>query len=284
MPVRCTSIVKPPEGRVAVVRRLDALDPVRYSRLIENARDDTLVVRRQGETTPLLHVDASRRGVGLGCEPSSRGFCDIAYNGNSLSQALNVEYVCSSSPTTNPNGAMFSVSTAIVPSAAITYAGAVCGAAISGGDGGFAQTVYGGRFSATLVNLMKTWTAGRTHDLYGGYFAASVSNYAGSIPASVNAYSGYFAEPSGSISGTYTKRAAYFAGDIELANGKNLHVATSTGSKLGTAAGQKLGFWGVTPVTQRAANADTSGASLGALETEVNEIKQALRDVGIIAT
>lgn len=35
---------------------------------------------------------------------------------------------------------------------------------------------------------------------------------------------------------------------------------------------------------QQAANADTSGASLGDLETEVNELKAALRAVGILAT
>lgn len=34
---------------------------------------------------------------------------------------------------------------------------------------------------------------------------------------------------------------------------------------------------------QQAANANTSGATLAALETEVNEIKQLLRDVGLMA-
>lgn len=34
---------------------------------------------------------------------------------------------------------------------------------------------------------------------------------------------------------------------------------------------------------QQAANANTSGATLAALETEVNEVKQLLRDVGLMA-
>lgn len=45
-----------------------------------------------------------------------------------------------------------------------------------------------------------------------------------------------------------------------------------------------LGFFGATPVTQPGANADTSGATLGALETEVNQLKQLLRDVGLMAS
>lgn len=47
--------------------------------------------------------------------------------------------------------------------------------------------------------------------------------------------------------------------------------------------GSKVGFFGKTPVVQQPANPDTSGATLAALETEVNEIKAALRAVGLIA-
>jgi hypothetical protein len=47
--------------------------------------------------------------------------------------------------------------------------------------------------------------------------------------------------------------------------------------------GTTVGFYGKTPVTQPAANADTSGATLAALETEVNEIKALLRSVGLMA-
>jgi hypothetical protein len=48
--------------------------------------------------------------------------------------------------------------------------------------------------------------------------------------------------------------------------------------------GTTVGFFGTTPATQAAANADTSGATLGELETEVNELKQLLRDYGLLAT
>lgn len=74
-----------------------------------------------------------------------------------------------------------------------------------------------------------------------------------------------------------------YASLIWMADAKDILVGTTTGTKIGTATTQKLGFFNATPVTQRAANADTSGATLSALETEVNELKQALRDLGFIA-
>lgn len=285
MPVRCTSIVNPPDGRVAVARRLDAADTVRYSRLIENARADTLVVRRLGETTPLLQVDGSLQRLGIGAAPASGAMLTVQPIGlpaTLVSAVYDAVGDLGSFPTLKAMG--FDVNLRVAPSSEATCYGVEGRSTATGGDGGNNLILYGARAVASIVNLMKTWTAGKTHNLYGGYFSAGATNYAGSIPSNVNAYSGYFADPIVSATGTVVKRAAYFAGDIELANGKNLHVGTSTGTKLGTSASQKLGFWGVTPVTQRAANPDTSGATLSNLEIEVNEIKQALRDVGIIAT
>lgn len=45
-----------------------------------------------------------------------------------------------------------------------------------------------------------------------------------------------------------------------------------------------VGFFGVPSVGQQSANPDTSGATLGQLETEVNELKALLRNVGLMAT
>ena len=57
--------------------------------------------------------------------------------------------------------------------------------------------------------------------------------------------------------------------------GKEVILAPATGT---------VGFFGTTPAAQQAANADTSGATLAALETEVNELKATLRTFGLIAT
>lgn len=47
--------------------------------------------------------------------------------------------------------------------------------------------------------------------------------------------------------------------------------------------GATAGFYGKTPVTQPAANPDTSGATLADLEAEVNQLKALLRSVGLMA-
>jgi hypothetical protein len=47
--------------------------------------------------------------------------------------------------------------------------------------------------------------------------------------------------------------------------------------------GKGIGFFGATPAPQRPANANTSGATLAAIEAEVNELKQLLRDYGLLA-
>lgn len=74
------------------------------------------------------------------------------------------------------------------------------------------------------------------------------------------------------------------ADDVDLADGKDIGVGTGTGSALATGPTQKLSFHGATPVVQASANADTSGATLPQLETEVNELKALLRAKGLMAT
>lgn len=49
------------------------------------------------------------------------------------------------------------------------------------------------------------------------------------------------------------------SGHLNIADAKNIILNTTTGTKIGTAVGQKLGFWNVTPVVQ------PSGANQAAL-------------------
>lgn len=70
--------------------------------------------------------------------------------------------------------------------------------------------------------------------------------------------------------------------DASLA--QSITAGTVNGLKIGTGSTQKLGFFNTTPVAQQAANPDTSGAILADLETEVNQLKAALRSLGLIAT
>jgi len=56
---------------------------------------------------------------------------------------------------------------------------------------------------------------------------------------------------------------------------------TTTGTKIGTANTQKLGFYGATPVVQRTFGAATAGGSYGATEqTMLQKCYDALRTLG----
>ncbi len=57
---------------------------------------------------------------------------------------------------------------------------------------------------------------------------------------------------------------------------------TATGMQIGLST-EYIGFFGKTPSAQPVANPDTSGATLPNVEIEVNQVKQLLRDLGLLA-
>ena len=62
----------------------------------------------------------------------------------------------------------------------------------------------------------------------------------------------------------YTSAGAIHFGDtVTLADAKNLVVGTTTGTQIGTASTQKLGFFGATPVVQQTGNVLTALSNLG---------------------
>lgn len=84
-------------------------------------------------------------------------------------------------------------------------------------------------------------------------------------------------------------------GGLTIADAANIILNTTTGTKIGTATGQKLGFFNATPVTQRtaltAANASTvdgtygaeEAAVIGNMRTRLGEIEAALETLGLVA-
>jgi len=58
-------------------------------------------------------------------------------------------------------------------------------------------------------------------------------------------------------------------GDVTLGDAQDVAVGTTTGTKLATAAAQKLGLWGVTPVVQPAAAAQAA-VTLGNIDSEIS--------------
>lgn len=73
-----------------------------------------------------------------------------------------------------------------------------------------------------------------------------------------------------------------FSSGIKITD-SDIELSTGTGTKIGTATNQKIGFYNKTPIVQEPANADTSGATLVNLEIEVNQLKQLLRNYGLMA-
>jgi len=76
------------------------------------------------------------------------------------------------------------------------------------------------------------------------------------------------------------------ADELVLAGGTDIVCAATTGTKIGTEASQKLGFFGATPSAQQAAVADAAGGATVDSEarTALNALLARLRTLGLIAT
>lgn len=67
----------------------------------------------------------------------------------------------------------------------------------------------------------------------------------------------------------------YSAGGLTLADGKNLVFGTTTGTQIGTSSTQKLGFFGVTPVSQPTITGTT-------LQEQIDSLVSALENLGLV--
>jgi len=71
-------------------------------------------------------------------------------------------------------------------------------------------------------------------------------------------------------------------GDVTMADAKNIVLNTGTGTKIGTATTQKLGFYNATPVAQGASVADATDAATAI--TQLNALISRIEATGLIAT
>ena len=65
-----------------------------------------------------------------------------------------------------------------------------------------------------------------------------------------------------------------------MADGKNIVLATTNGTKIGTAVNQKLGFYNATPVVQQTYTAVSNPPT----QAEVTAIRDALVNLGLMAS
>jgi hypothetical protein len=78
-----------------------------------------------------------------------------------------------------------------------------------------------------------------------------------------------------------TTKVATFYGDLTIST-KNIVTDTTTGTKIGTATTQKIGFYNATPVVQPTAVADATDAA--SVITQLNALLTRMRNLGLIAT
>jgi hypothetical protein len=72
--------------------------------------------------------------------------------------------------------------------------------------------------------------------------------------------------------------------DVSVADGVNYVFGTTNGTKIGTATGQKIGFFNANPVAQQTGGNLTAAATYGANEqTMLNRVYTAMRNLGLIA-
>ena len=79
-----------------------------------------------------------------------------------------------------------------------------------------------------------------------------------------------------------------FSKHIQLLDGRNIQTGITTGTKIGTATDQKLGFFGETPVAQQGAITAPSGGSVAdaidsSARSKINDIRTALTNLGLTA-
>lgn len=74
--------------------------------------------------------------------------------------------------------------------------------------------------------------------------------------------------------GTTSTQAVSIGGDVTVADAKNLILNTTTGTKIGTAVGQKLGFWNATPIVQpaSASQAALTDSTTGTASTTLADV------------
>lgn len=77
-------------------------------------------------------------------------------------------------------------------------------------------------------------------------------------------------------------RTAYIGTSIVMADGADLSAGTASGSKLGTTAATKLGFWGATPVVQPSLIADAA-EDLADVTAKLNTLLGQHRTIGLMA-
>jgi hypothetical protein len=208
----------------------------------------------------------STSGTGLGVNAAS------GFTGNLLDLQVNGSSQFSVNPSSGVNllttgsgsGAIFT-STNALGNASGSSVNLYTSLAPNAADQRLGQCLFGSTSGATRNSAAVTafsegsWTLGTSHPTY-IVFATTASG-----------------------SATRSERLRITAaGALQLADASDIAVGTTTGTKIGTATTQKLGFYNKTPVVQPTAVADATDAATAI--TQLNALLARMRDLGLIAT
>lgn len=170
----------------------------------------------------------------------------------------------------------FSASTTfVVTVAGVTNALQVRNAQAAAAGVGVGISLHGTTGNNTMAQIQSTWDGAATTDANLVFYLRSGNSANTAV-----------------LSFASTKDAT-FSGSVTMTDAKNLIVGSTTGTKIGTATSQKLGFWNATPVVQpttavtaAAFVANTSGivndtATFGGYT--IGQIVAALKSIGVLA-
>ena len=146
-------------------------------------------------------------------------------------------------------------------------------------DTKFALNAVAGKGSFSILSATADYRAFAADG--GGKLYWRIGNYGNNSLAfrtNSDGFTGYVDSVALTIDGS---QKAKFFGDIESAD-KNIVLGTTTGTKIGTATNQKLGFYNATPIVQPSAT-PANATDLATALTLVNDIKSKLVTLGLIA-
>jgi hypothetical protein len=139
----------------------------------------------------------------------------------------------------------------------------------------------------------KQWATGALATQYFNYFTANTVSFVGASTAT-NVYNLFVEAPIAGTNATITNRYALgLAGSLKINDTFNIVFDTTTGTKIGTATTQKIGFWNATPIVQpttAVASATVVSGTGGNVKHDdtfdgytVEKVVRALRTIGLLA-
>lgn len=257
--VECTvqTTYVPGGVQVALQSDLDGNQAISGTMTITSTSASALVVGANGGTNPVLKINANTASVATGITivgAAAAGGVAMTVISSGTDENLTINAKGTGTVTINgtATGAItLGAATGVTGALTVTSAGASSLAV--GRQGATNPTIKIDSSAATCVTGISVTSAAAA----GGVAVAAISSGTDEN-LTINAKGAGTVTINGTATGQITLGA-----NVGITDAKNIVLATTTGTKIGTATTQKLGFWNVTPVVQPTASADTTTGAAG---------------------